>query len=192
VPLSGFSGEFLQCSVLTSKSSFVKNKILSKGSRHFRMKLPLGEQKANEMPDSNGESGAEAAAGQNNAPSENGANTAGPAEVDFSEFLWMEHEEEFDEQVMKELEDEEMINYYFELYEASLEEEATTGQHNGAELRVPAPPCQQFRNLPPQNQADHDRVDDLARGFNRLNFASRLNPNAAEFIPRQPTAKSPP
>jgi hypothetical protein len=145
----------------------------------------------------------------------NGTSTGGSADPDFSEYLWMEHEEEFDEQVLKELEDEEMINYYFELYEASMEEEARKRNghigsphpaQNGIAGRSsghPHPP-----NYPPacsvgipgaapyaagvrppyRNQQQRvDDVEQITRGLDRVNFAgasSRLNPNAAEFVPR--------
>jgi len=134
----------------------------------------------------------------------NGTSTASTAEPDFSEYLWMEHEEEFDEQVLKELEDEEMINYYFELYEASMEEEEArkrnghvSGHHSsqnglpgrggpsnfppGCSVGIPGPashagPRPTYRN--------RDEIDQITRGIDRVSFASRLNPNAAEFVPR--------
>ncbi|XP_032675399.1 polyadenylate-binding protein-interacting protein 2 [Odontomachus brunneus] len=93
---------------------------------------------------------------------------------DFSEYLWMENEEEFDKQVLQQLEEEELME---ECLEAMLEEErqherninstawstATgTSDNNTAEL------CQQLSGLKMQ--------DDLAK-------QSTLNPDAAEFIP---------
>ncbi|XP_003424722.1 polyadenylate-binding protein-interacting protein 2B isoform X1 [Nasonia vitripennis] len=99
----------------------------------------------------------------------------GPAqgEDDFSEYMWMENEEEFDKQVLQQLEEEELME---ECLEAMLEEErqhernqnssawssATSTENNGAEL------CQQLNSL---------RVhDDIAK-------QSTLNPDAAEFVP---------
>lgn len=93
---------------------------------------------------------------------------------DFSEYMWMENEEEFDKQVLQQLEEEELME---ECLEAMLEEErqhqrnlnsaawstaTSTLENNGAEL------CQQLGSL---------RVhDDLAK-------RSTLNPDAAEFVP---------
>lgn len=95
-------------------------------------------------------------------------------EAQFADYMWMEHEEEFDKQVLQQLEEEELME---ECLEAMLEEErqhhrnqtssawatATSAtENNGAEL------CQQLNSL---------RVhDELAK-------QSTLNPNAAEFIP---------
>lgn len=47
---------------------------------------------------------------------------------DFSEFLWMEHEDEYDREVIRELEEEDMINYYFDLYQDSLNPGQATNQ----------------------------------------------------------------
>ncbi|KAK0183365.1 hypothetical protein PV327_001414 [Microctonus hyperodae] len=93
---------------------------------------------------------------------------------DFAEYMWMENEEEFDKQVMEQLEEEELME---ECLEAMLEEErqhqrnqtstawshATSADSNsGNEL------CQQLNSL---------RVHgDLAK-------TSTLNPDAAEFVP---------
>ncbi|XP_029176169.1 polyadenylate-binding protein-interacting protein 2B [Nylanderia fulva] len=98
----------------------------------------------------------------------------GISDDDFSEYMWMENEEEFDKQVLQQLEEEELME---ECLEAMLEEErqhqrnmnstawstATgTSDNNAAEL------CQQLSNL--------RMPDDLAK-------QSTLNPDAAEFIP---------
>ncbi|XP_046431219.1 polyadenylate-binding protein-interacting protein 2 isoform X2 [Neodiprion pinetum] len=93
---------------------------------------------------------------------------------DFSEYMWMENEEEFDKQVLQQLEEEELME---ECLEAMLEEErqhqrnqnsaawstaTSTVENNGIDL------CQQLGGL---------RVhDDLAK-------QSTLNPDAAEFVP---------
>ncbi|XP_011502039.1 PREDICTED: polyadenylate-binding protein-interacting protein 2 isoform X1 [Ceratosolen solmsi marchali] len=104
---------------------------------------------------------------------ESDADVPATAEDDFSEYMWMENEEEFDKQVLQQLEEEELME---ECLEAMLEEErqhernqtssawctATSTENNGAEL------CQQLNSL---------RVhDDIAK-------QSTLNPNAAEFVP---------
>lgn len=95
------------------------------------------------------------------------------ADGDFSEYMWMENEEEFDKEVLQQLEEEELME---ECLEAMLEEErqhqrnlssaawstATSTENNGAEL------CQQLSNLQVH--------DELAK-------QSTLNPDAAEFVP---------
>ncbi|XP_043680073.1 polyadenylate-binding protein-interacting protein 2 isoform X2 [Vespula pensylvanica] len=98
----------------------------------------------------------------------------GASDGDFSEYLWMENEEEFDKQVLQQLEEEELME---ECLEAMLEEErqherninstawstaTSIPYNNGAEL------CQQLSDL--------RMHDDLAK-------QSTLNPDAAEFIP---------
>lgn len=105
-----------------------------------------------------------------------------PAESDFSEYLWMENEEEFDKEVLQQLEEEELTE---ECLKAMLEEEkqhernmnstawstATNfPENNGAEL------CQQFNNM--------RMHDDLAK-------QSTLNPDAAEFVPAFKPAVAP-
>ncbi|XP_017889955.1 polyadenylate-binding protein-interacting protein 2 [Ceratina calcarata] len=97
----------------------------------------------------------------------------GANESDFSEYLWMENEEEFDKEVIQQLMEEELTE---ECLKAMWEDErqherninsiawstATSMPDNGAEL------CQQLSNLKVH--------DDLAK-------QSTLNPNAAEFVP---------
>ncbi|CAD6208787.1 GSCOCG00003595001-RA-CDS [Cotesia congregata] len=92
---------------------------------------------------------------------------------DFAEYLWMENEEEFDKQVLEQLEEEELME---ECLEAMLEEErqhqrnqvssnwcnVTTETVSGNEL------CQQLSSLRVHN--------DLAK-------SSTLNPDAEEFVP---------
>lgn len=102
------------------------------------------------------------------------AEVAATGDSDFSEYLWMENEEEFDKQVLQQLEEEELME---ECLEAMLEEErqherninstawstaTSISDNNAAEL------CQQLSGLRMQ--------DDLAK-------QSTLNPDAAEFVP---------
>lgn len=59
------------------------------------------------------------------------------AENDFSEYLWMEHEEEFDKEVMQQLEEEELME---QCIEAMLEEEnrnLTTEQNDRTSQQNP-------------------------------------------------------
>lgn len=93
-------------------------------------------------------------------------------------------------QVLRELEDEEMINYYYELYEASLNENGTWGP-NTANIRVTGPPPP-FSNPSTESQED-DPVESLTEGISsRLTMNSRLNPEAAEFVPRAANSMSSP
>jgi len=108
----------------------------------------------------------------------------GNPEDDFSEFLWMEHEEEFDEQVLRELEDEEILNFYYNLTEAENEAEALAAQN-------PPPPSNSQSQLTNTNNTDAS-VSDVTAELSQLGFASRLNPNAQEFVPgmRQPNCQT--
>ncbi|XP_034937058.1 polyadenylate-binding protein-interacting protein 2 [Chelonus insularis] len=91
---------------------------------------------------------------------------------DFAEYMWMENEEEFDKQVMEQLEEEELME---ECLEAMLEEERQHQRNQaagwcnaGSEAISGNELCQQLNSL---------RVrGDLVK-------TSTLNPNAAEFIP---------
>lgn len=90
--------------------------------------------------------------------------------------------------MLQELEDEEMINYYYELYEASLNENGTWGP-NTANIRVTGPPPPFVQAV---NSQEEDPVDNLAQGLsNHLTLGSRLNPEAAEFVPRTTNMSSP-
>ncbi|XP_049588194.1 polyadenylate-binding protein-interacting protein 2 [Syngnathus scovelli] len=84
-------------------------------------------------------------------------NQSGPPESDpFAEYMWMEHEEEFNRQVVEELWEEDFIEYCFQ---EMLDEEEE------AELFIPA------RDLPDAGGQRADRVTSI------------LNPNAKEFTP---------
>lgn len=102
-------------------------------------------------------------------PPENGSRTDAD---DFSEFLWMEHEDDYDREVLKELHEEETMNYYCDLFEEA--------QANGPlprSFQLIAPP------LDPTLEIRHD-LDGVTDRFSRINFGSRLNPDAPEFVPR--------
>ncbi|KAG5893557.1 hypothetical protein JTB14_013640 [Gonioctena quinquepunctata] len=74
-------------------------------------------------------------------------------ETDFSEYLWMENEEEFDKEVMQRLEEEALME---ECMEAFMNDETNTGNTN----------TQQCAPTSTENVAN-----------------SKLNPEAAEFVP---------
>ncbi|XP_050433628.1 polyadenylate-binding protein-interacting protein 2B [Adelges cooleyi] len=91
---------------------------------------------------------------------------------DFSEYMWMENQEEFDLQVMKELEEKELMK---ECLEAMLDEEHSKsngnssngdGQTNGMVNRI------ERLSLNSCNNGDQPRQS-----------TSTLNPDAAEFVP---------
>lgn len=97
----------------------------------------------------------------------------GTEESDFSEYLWMENEEEFDKEVIQQLMEEELTEECLKaMWEDERHERNTNSiawstatsmpENNSAEL------CQQLSNL--------KMHDDLAK-------QSTLNPNAAEFVP---------
>lgn len=89
---------------------------------------------------------------------------------DFSEYLWMENEEEFDKQVMQQLEEEALME---QCIEAMLEDELAShqldsqwgGNAGGSVTDI----CNQMNNLRVNNP-------ELAK-------SSKLNPLAAEFVP---------
>ncbi|KAF7993270.1 hypothetical protein HCN44_006330 [Aphidius gifuensis] len=101
------------------------------------------------------------------------ADLPGGENGDFSEYMWMENEEEFDKQVLEQLEEEELME---ECLEAMLEEErqhhrnqtsaawcqAVASENTGNEL------CQQLNGL---------------RVHGDVEKSSTLNPDAAEFVP---------
>jgi len=120
---------------------------------------------------------------ENRRMASNNGQGGGQEPVDFSEFLWMENEEEFDEQVLRELEDEEMINYYFDLYEDSLEAEANGVPYRHDHELGHAAATNNTNNSEPARP--NPSADDLSLDLNRILTFSTLNPNAAEFVPGQ-------
>ncbi|XP_014246210.1 polyadenylate-binding protein-interacting protein 2 [Cimex lectularius] len=83
---------------------------------------------------------------------------------DFAEYMWMENEEEFDKEVMKQLEEEALME---QCIEAMLEDELENkpGYVESSDFLY------DFQRMCVQEKAE------LAK-------KSTLNPNAAEFIPR--------
>ena len=83
---------------------------------------------------------------------------------------------------MRELEEEEMINYYFDLYQDSLQAEANGQEYPLAHMLGSAGLT---TNQGTGSTATVGAGDELSARFNNaLNFQSTLNPNAAEFVPR--------
>jgi len=106
--------------------------------------------------------------------------SANKPEDDFSDYLWMENMEEYDQEIMRQLEEDIMISHYTEMYEDSLLEDGSPGPTT-ASLCVMSGPI-----LPPLNSdSAPDDLDDVTQRFSRtMAFSSRLNPNAQEFVPK--------
>lgn len=111
---------------------------------------------------------------------------------DFSEYMWMENEEEFDKQVMQQLEEEALMEHCFE---AMLEDEreirnmpyAVIGANGFGDICEPwnaAAVAEQTENGSDNIccQMESLRVQDQ----DELAKQSTLNPNAAEFVPQRP------
>ena len=86
---------------------------------------------------------------------------------------------------MRELQHDELIDYYYEIYE----EELNAGRNNQGQGRrggdsgyTNGPSCHSQQQ---STQSHHAATDELAGNFNRVLRFSNLNPDAAEFVPRQ-------
>ncbi|VVC42253.1 Ataxin-2, C-terminal [Cinara cedri] len=98
---------------------------------------------------------------------------------DFSEYMWMENQEEFDLQVMKELEEKELMK---ECLEAMLDDEHSgkNGTANGDA---------QMNGSSSSTSSLNHRLDHLSlnspcnNGDQPRQSTSTLNPDAAEFVP---------
>uniref|UniRef100_A0A1B6F570 Uncharacterized protein n=1 Tax=Cuerna arida TaxID=1464854 RepID=A0A1B6F570_9HEMI len=106
---------------------------------------------------------------------------------DFSEYLWMENEEEFDKQILQQLEEEALMEHCLEVmldHERDLQDHLLDMSEDGNQLlnnsqeQHGSDICHQMSNLRVQDK------DELAK-------QSTLNPNAAEFVPQSRTASSP-
>lgn len=104
---------------------------------------------------------------------------------DFSEYMWMENEEQFDRQVMAELEEEELIE---QCMEAMLEDELQQSVHfhNQSLNSTNLPPTQGQNDAPSTNNEDDilslcDALDKVSTSYSV--DKSTLNPLAAEFVP---------
>lgn len=82
---------------------------------------------------------------------------------------------------MRQLEEDIMISHYSDMFENSLLEDGAPGPTTASLCVMNGPILPPF----PDPIASPDEMDDVTRRFNRsMGFASRLNPNAAEFVPR--------
>lgn len=97
-----------------------------------------------------------------------------PQPDDFADYMWMENEEEFDKQVMQQLEEEALME---QCIEAMLEDEQREQRNR--------------TNRPTHNGHNHQHVPTTSNGGPSLSLEetvsrSTLNPLAAEFVPTRP------
>jgi len=113
----------------------------------------------------------------NTAESDDGLNEAphSPSrEGDFSEYLWMENEEEFEQQIMQQLEEEALMQQCIEAMQDEMNPFSSST------------PSAIYLN----GNSNHTSDDILTRGIQNLSVdenttgQSKLNPDAAEFVPR--------
>ncbi|KXJ75825.1 polyadenylate-binding protein-interacting protein 2 [Aedes albopictus] len=107
-------------------------------------------------------------------PNEDNSNGGGPnLDEDFSEYMWMENEEEFDKQEMQRLEEEALME---QCIEAMLQDELDAAQNPSGDptLEVDSPKdlCHALSSLQVQSKEQKVPVEQ-----------STLNPLAAEFVP---------
>ncbi|EAT46241.1 AAEL002550-PC [Aedes aegypti] len=107
-------------------------------------------------------------------PNEDNSNGGGPnLDEDFSEYMWMENEEEFDKQEMQRLEEEALME---QCIEAMLQDELDAVQDTNRDptLAVDSPKdlCYALSSLQVQSNDPKVAVEQ-----------STLNPLAAEFVP---------
>lgn len=89
---------------------------------------------------------------------------------DFSEYLWMENEEEFDKEVMQQLEEEALME---QCIEAMLEDELSNQEANHWSSNGGTDLCNQMNSLRVTEEKD---TVEIAK-------SSNLNPLAEEFVP---------
>ena len=109
-------------------------------------------------------------------------------EGDFSEYLWMENEEEFEEQIMHQFEEEALMQ---QCIEAMQDEMNSEGPMPGGIFanRNEDPLCQGIQNLTVEDQALQVPrfIKTITTFYIELVhwiLQSKLNPDAAEFVPR--------
>ncbi|KAF4518430.1 hypothetical protein B566_EDAN002083 [Ephemera danica] len=105
---------------------------------------------------------------------------------DFTEYLWMENEEEFEKEVMQKLEEEELME---QCLEAMMEDEQEIRNlHNLHQHEQLQQPCSSSSGT----QGELSRhLQALLVQDPQLARQSTLNPNAAEFVPRPPPLQQP-
>ncbi|KAI5705938.1 polyadenylate-binding protein-interacting protein 2 isoform X2 [Diaphorina citri] len=112
---------------------------------------------------------------------------------DFSEYMWMENADEFDKEVMQQLEEEALME---ECIEAMLEEEDDQVELRNLTDSILASSQSLWSDVEEDRESHGcvDRTTDLCHLIGLLRMdekhgvanLSTLNPNAAEFVPQQP------
>ncbi|XP_049530851.1 polyadenylate-binding protein-interacting protein 2B [Anopheles darlingi] len=107
-----------------------------------------------------------------------------PAGDDFAEYMWMENEDEFDEQEMQRLEEEELMD---QCIEAMMQDELAAAERMAAAALMGNVPRESgLMNILSSLQLDkeHQQQQLLALQPRNVNVEkSTLNPLAAEFVP---------
>lgn len=99
---------------------------------------------------------------------------------DFSEYMWMENQEEFDLQVMKELEEKELMK---ECLEAMLDEEHSSKPNGTANGDVQTNGSSSSTSMM-THRLDHMSLNTSCNSNDQpRQSTSTLNPDAAEFVP---------
>lgn len=153
----------------------------SKTTTELIMKLPINETNPNEDPSDQEDPENENPSVNDTVPEQPPTNGTNADPDDFSEYMWMEHEDDYDREVLKELHEEETMNYYCDLFEEAQANGPLRGNHHLIASNPPPEPTIEIRN----------GIDGLSDRFTRvINFGSgpsRLNPDAPEFVPRLAT-----
>ncbi|XP_052864821.1 polyadenylate-binding protein-interacting protein 2B [Anopheles cruzii] len=106
--------------------------------------------------------------------------SSGPVGDDFAEYMWMENEDEFDEQELQRLEEEELMDQCIEAM--MLDEMAAAERMAGAALMGNVPRESGLMNILSSLQHDKEQQQLLALQAKNVE-TSTLNPLAAEFVP---------
>ncbi|XP_063231802.1 polyadenylate-binding protein-interacting protein 2 [Bacillus rossius redtenbacheri] len=107
---------------------------------------------------------------------------------DFSEYMWMENEEEFDKEVMQQLEEEALME---QCIEAMLEDEREIRNIHNQALSAGAGAAESRQPWSNGSDSNPSELPDLCQTLDDLRVQddlakqSTLNPNAAEFFPQQ-------
>lgn len=109
---------------------------------------------------------------------------SGPAD-DFAEYMWMENEDEFDEQELQRLEEEELMD---QCIEAMVLDEMASGERMTT-VTGSVPRESGLMNILSSLQLDKGSQQHLAKNVNVEQ--STLNPFAAEFVPSLRTLMAP-
>lgn len=105
-------------------------------------------------------------------PNEDNSNGGPNLDEDFSEYMWMENEEEFDKQEMQRLEEEALME---QCIEAMLQDELDAAQESNGQSTLDVESPKDLCNALSSLQVTKDQKVSVEQ--------STLNPLAAEFVP---------